>query len=104
MQYENVLNFGMGKSTSADILKWPPVDAVQRDLITTDRVYPIVVGCVDYQSGAMREQHQTGFIFEIEEADSDNPNGPPAFVHYGTDVAVERVRIVPFFFGQGKNY
>jgi hypothetical protein len=98
----------MSKPTSAEILKWPPADAVQRDptLAVTDRIYPIVVGCVDYQSGAMPEKHQTGFIFEVQEVyvDPAAPNAAPTFIHYGIDLPKERVVITPFYFGQGKKY
>jgi hypothetical protein len=105
---ERELNFGMGKPTETEIIKWPPSDVIQKNptLPITDRVFPIVVGCVDYQSGAMPEKHQTGFIFEVQESYSDatKPNAAPTLVHYGIDLPRERVVITQFFFGQGKKY
>lgn len=106
--FERELNFGMSKPTDAEIIKWPPADAIQGNPTrpVTNRIYPVVVGCIDYQSGAMPEKHQTGFIFEVQEAYSDPavPNAVPTFIHYGTDVPREKVLIMPFYFGQGKKY
>jgi hypothetical protein len=106
--FEHQLNFGMGKPTDAEIIKWPPADAIQTNptLTVTDRVFPIVVGCVDYQSGAMPEKHQTGFIFEVQEgySDASTSNAAPILVHYGIDLSPEKVVITQFFFGQGKQY
>jgi hypothetical protein len=106
--YEYAVNFGMSKPTATEIIKWPPADAIQRnpELVVTNRVFPIVVGCIDYQSGAMPEKHQTGFIFEVQEAfaDAGVPNAAPTFSHYGVDLPRDRVIVTQFFFGQGKKY
>jgi cell division protein FtsL len=64
------INFGMGGPTDSDIFEWPPPES---KLPQTKRVYPIVVGCVDYQSGVMTEPYQTGFIFEIKRSDPRMP-------------------------------
>jgi len=105
---EQQINFGMGKPADTDIIKWPPADVIHNNpaLVVTDRIFPFVVGCVDYESGAMPEKHQTGFIFEIQEAyvDPAVPNAAPTFVHYGVDLPRERVIITQFFFGQGRKY
>jgi len=106
--FERQLNFGMPKPTDAEIIKWPPSDVIQRNptLAVTDRVFPVVVGCIDYQSGAMPEKHQTGFIFLVQEVYSDptNSTAAPTLVHYGVDLPPEKVVIEQFFFGQGKKY
>jgi hypothetical protein len=105
---ERQINFSMAKPGDGEIIKWPPSDMAQQNpnILVTDRVYPIVVGCVDYQSGAMPEKHQAGFIFEVQEAFSDPavPNAAPTLIHYGIDVQRERVVVTQFFFGQGKQY
>jgi hypothetical protein len=105
---EQQLNFGMAKPTDTEIIKWPPADVIQNNptLPITDRIFPIVIGCIDYQSGAMPEKHQTGFIFEVQEAFSDatNSNAAPTLVHFGIELPRERVIITQFFFGQGKQY
>lgn len=105
---EREINFWMAKPTEGEIIKWPPSDVVQQNptLTVTDRIFPIVVGCIDYQSGAIPEKHQTGFIFEVQEAYSDPavPNAAPTLVHYGIDVPREKVIATQFFFGQGKQY
>ncbi len=89
------INFGMGKPLDADVIEWPPNQPKQ-----TKRLLPIVVGCVDYQSGVMPERHQTGFIFEIERG---NPN-MPALITLGEDVPRNDVLVTQYFFGQGKIY
>jgi len=98
----------MGKPTEMEIIKWPPTEAVKENpsLPVTDRIYPFIVGCVDYQSGAMPERHQTGFIFEVQEVyvDTAVPNAAPTFIHYGVDIPRERVVITQYYFGQGKKY
>jgi len=106
--FERQLNFGMAKPADAEIIKWPPADVIQSNptLPVSDRIFPMVVGCVDYQSGAMPEKHQTGFIFEVQEVYSDPsvPNAAPTLIHYGIDLPAQRVMITPFYFGQGKSY
>jgi hypothetical protein len=98
------INFGMGKPTDAEIIKWPPNSEMAKfppgELHQTDRVFPIVVGCVDYLSGVMTEKHQTGFIFEVQHG---NPQ-MPSFIILGEDVRREDVVVTPYFFGQGRNY
>jgi len=91
------INFGMGKPTQSELVELP------NDPTGKKRVFPIVVGCVDYQSGAMVEPHQTGFIFEIQRISLLNP-GLPTMINYGEDVPRESVIVTPYFFGQGKNY
>jgi hypothetical protein len=90
------INFGAGP-TDSDIIKWPPPES---KLPRTKRVYPIVVGCVDYQSGVMTEPHQTGFIFEIKRGDPRMPT----FITLGEDVRRKDAVVDQYFFGQGKNY
>jgi hypothetical protein len=91
------INFGMGWPTDSDIIEWPPPETHQPQ---TKRVYPIVIGCVDYQSGVMTEPHQTGFIFEIKRGDPRMP----AFITLGEDVRREDAVVEQYFFGQGKSY
>lgn len=90
------INFGMG-GTDSDIITWPPPESTS-NLPQTKRVYPIIVGCVDYQSGVMTEPHQTGFIFEIKRGDPRMPT----FITLGEDVRREDVLVEQYFFGQGK--
>jgi hypothetical protein len=90
------INFGI-KPTDSDIIEWPPSETHQPQ---TKRLYPIVVGCVDYQSGVMTEPHQTGFIFEIKRGDPRMPS----FITMGEDVRREDVVIEQYFLGQGKSY
>ncbi len=92
------VNFGMGKPTNSDIIKWPPGQPNQ-----TERVYPIVVGCVDYQSGVIPEKHRTGFIFEIQTIYSLG-DGMPTMISFGTDVPRGKVVIIQYPFGQGEEY
>lgn len=94
---ESQINFGMGAPTDSDIIRWPPDEA---HLPQTKRVFPIVVGCIDYQSGAMPEPHQTGFIFQIQRGDPRMPT----FITFGENVRREDVVVVQYFFGQGKSY
>lgn len=105
--YEWQINFGKGTDDKG-IFRFPPpeVIATNPNLIATDRIFPIVVGCVDYQSGVMPEKHQTGFIFEIQQASIDSSPGNvfPTFIHYGVDVPREKVMITQFYFGQGRQY
>jgi len=91
------INFGMGQPVDSDIIEWPPPES---NLPQTKRVYPIVVGCVDYQSGVMTEPHQTGFIFEIKRGD----RRMPTFITLGEDVRREDAVVEQYFFGQGKSY
>ena len=88
------INFSTAVPTDSDIIEWPPP---QYKVPQTKRVYPIVVGCVDYQSGAMTQPHQTGFIFEIERGDH-------TFITLGEGVRREDVIVTQYFFGQGKSY
>jgi hypothetical protein len=91
------INFGMGGPIDSDIIEWPPAES---KLPQTKRVYPIVVGCVDYQSGVMTEPHQTGFIFEIKRGDPRMPS----FISLGEDVRRDDAVVEQYFFGQGKSY
>jgi hypothetical protein len=91
------INFGVGKPSEIEIIKWPP-DATKQ----TSRVHPIVVGCIDYQSGAIPGNHQTGFIFDIERTSQD-PVGL-SFITFGTDVPRQNVVITKYYFSQGKEY
>jgi len=70
----------------------------------TDRILPIVLGCVDYQSGAMPIKHQTGFIFEVHQVSTVDPNGFPTLIHDGIDVPNDKVWVIQLPFGQGKKY
>jgi hypothetical protein len=106
---EHELNFGMAKPAQTELIKWPPPDATQRNpsLAVTDRIFPILVGCVDYESGAMPERHQTGFIFEIQEAygeQSATASSRPTLIHYGVDLPRNKLVVTQFFFGQGRKY
>jgi hypothetical protein len=94
---EWTINVGMAKPSDSGIIVWPPPEA---KLPQTKRVFPIVVGCVDYQSGAMTEPHQTGFIFEILRG---NP-GMPSLITLGENVPKSEIIVGPYFFGQGKIY
>lgn len=94
---ESQINFGMGKPSQGELVEFP------NDPTGKKRVFPIVVGCVDYQSGAMIEPHQTGFIFEVQQMSVLNP-GLPTMINYGENVPRESVVVIPYFFGQGKNY
>jgi hypothetical protein len=85
----------MGKPTDSEIIEWPPNQPNQ-----TKRIFPIIVGCVDYQSGVMPKNHQTGFIFEVQRGDPRMPT----LVTVGEDVRREDVVVTQYFFGQGKSY
>jgi hypothetical protein len=107
------INIGMDKPTAWEIIKWPPAWASEREPTdaakepVTDRILPIVVGCVDYQSGAMPGKHQTGFIFDVTEISADasgQPNGLPGYIHYPMNVPIDRVGISHSDFGQIKQY
>jgi hypothetical protein len=89
------INFAVGPPADSDIIQWPPGQPNQ-----TKRVYPIVVGCVDYQSGVMTEPHQTGFIFEIKRGDPRLPT----FITFSEDVRRDDVFVDQYFFGQGRSY
>ena len=91
------INFGMGKPTDSEIIEWPPSES---KLPQTKRVYPIIVGCVDYLSGVMTEPHQTGFIFEIMRGDPRMP----VFITFGEEVRPDDAVVQQYFFGQGKSY
>jgi len=91
------INLGMGPPTDSEIIEWPPAES---RLPQTKRVFPIIVGCVDYQSGVMTNAHQTGFIFEIQRGDPRMPS----FITFGEDVPRENVIVGQYFFGQGKSY
>jgi hypothetical protein len=100
---EATLSLGMAQPTDAEIFKWPPPYNRPPGAQVTDRFFPIVVGCVDYQSGAMPKKHQTGFIFEVHQVSVDGP-GIPTFIHSGIDVPIDKVMIFQFRPGQGKKY
>lgn len=103
---ETQINFGMGAPTQEEIIKWPPDSAYKQNpaltLPQTDRVHPIVVGCVDYGSGSIPGKHQAGFIFDVEKTGDDS--SLPTFIKLGEDVARGNVVITKYFFSQGKNY
>jgi hypothetical protein len=102
-EHEAQLSFAMSKPTDAEIIKWPPPRDRSADTEVTDRILPIVVGCVDYQSGAMPVRHQTGFIFEVHQVSTVDP-GLPTLIHNGIDVPIEKVWVIQLPFGQGKKY
>jgi hypothetical protein len=56
---------------------------------------PIVVGCVDYLSGAMPEWHQTGFIYQIRSKDGIIPI---------KDIPINDIFIARYIFDQGDSY
>jgi len=103
---ETEINFGMGAPTQEEIIKWPPDSAYKQNPALTvpqaDRVHPIVVGCIDYGSGAVPGRHQAGFIFDIEKTGEDS--SLPTFIKLGEDVARGNVVITKYLFSQGKNY
>jgi hypothetical protein len=92
------INFGAGKPLDSELIKWPPNQSVQ-----TMRVDPVIVGCVDYQSGAMEKAHQTGFIYTLERAGESGPT-MPTLINYGVNVPKENVVVTRYFFSQGKSY
>ena len=96
------INFGMGTPNPSEIFDWPPSTAPS-GLLRTKRIFVVVVGCVDYQSGALSGSHQTGFIFEVQQNSESDP-GLPTFIHYGQEVPKEHVLVTQHFFGQGKSY
>jgi hypothetical protein len=61
-----------------------------------NRILPIVVGCVDYFSGAMPTRHQTGFIFEIRRKDGG--------MIPGVDIPADAISVDEYIFDQGDSY
>lgn len=100
------INFGMDAPAPNEIIKWPPDSAYAQNpnlkVAQTNRVHPIVVGCVDYRSGAIPGDHQAGFIFDIERT-GENPE-LPTFITIGDDVPRQNVIVTKYYFSQGKNY
>lgn len=85
-----------GEITDADLFPWPPAPQAP-----TERVLqPMVVGCVDYQSGAIPGLHQTGFIFELQEASP----GMPTFIRPGHNLAPGEVVVSKYYFSQGRSF
>ncbi|TCK71610.1 hypothetical protein [Acidipila rosea] len=98
------INFGTGRPTDSEIIKWPPPQRGDASpIVQTLRVYPVVVGCVDYQSGAMQNGHQTGFIYTIERVGENGPT-MPTLINFGMNVPRESVVVSRYFFSQGKTY
>jgi hypothetical protein len=58
---------------------------------------PIVVGCVDYMSGAMPKWHQTGFILEIRRKDEDG-------IVPTKDIPANAMQIDRYIFDQGESH
>ena len=94
---EQQLNFGMSFASS-DLVELP------NDPHKTQRVFPIVVGCVDYQSGSFPQQHQTPFIFEIHRKSIYKGEDLPTLLYVGRDVPIQDIWIIQYRFGQGKSY
>ncbi len=92
------INFGVGKALDSELIKWPPNQSIQ-----TLRIYPVIVGCVDYQSGAMQNAHQTGFIYTLERIGEGGPT-MPSLINNGVNVPKENVMVTRYFFSQGKAY
>jgi len=49
-------------------------------------------------------KHQTGFIFEVHQVSTVDPNGFPTLIHDGIDVPNDKVWVIQLPFGQGKKY
>jgi hypothetical protein len=61
-------------------------------------IFPIIVGCVDYQYGVSTHHHQTRFIYEVQRFDP--ATRPHIFsIEVGTDVPAPSVALVPYSFG-----
>ena len=87
-----------GPVTEDKIVAWPANPQNPR------AIFPFIVGCFYYKSGAMPEVHQTGFIFEVQRQ-QENPREMPGPIHFGENVPANKVLIRPFpFFTKGKDY
>jgi hypothetical protein len=65
------------------------------------RLYPIIVGCVDYQYGTSEKHHQTRFILDIQRVDRTVPKGiyPVTTIKNGQSVSTADVYVSKYAFG-----
>jgi hypothetical protein len=61
------------------------------------RIMPMFVGCVDYTIGVSGKIHQSGFIYQVQQASQAQTGGEMLIV--GKDIAMSDIILRPFAFG-----